>query len=40
MDRSQVKSVFLRREKGVWDRLVVEDQLQATGERLHEELAA
>ena len=40
MDRSQEKYAFLRHEKGVWDRLVVEEQLRATWEQLHEELAA
>ena len=40
MDHSQEKSAFLHREKGVWDRLTAEEQLRATVEWLHEELAA
>ena len=39
MDHSQEKYAFLRCEKGVWDHLVVEEQLRAVGQRLHEELA-
>ena len=40
MDRSQEKSMFLHHEKGIWDHLMVEEQLQAAREWLHEELAA
>ena len=32
--------MFLHHEKGVCDRLMVEEQLQAMGEWLHEELAS
>ena len=32
--------MFLRREKGIWDHLAAEEQLQAMVEWLHEELAA
>ena len=32
--------MFLHREKGVWDRLTVEEQLRVVEERLREELAA
>ena len=40
MDHSQEKSTFLCHKKGIWDRLVAEEQLRAMGEQLREELVA
>ena len=39
MDHSQEKFAFLCHEMGVWDRLLVEEELQAMEELLREELA-
>lgn len=38
MDHSQLKSMFLLHQKGIWDPLTVEEQLRAIGEWVREEL--